>query len=182
MYSVIEKRTKNWFRKIVILSTVLEVEVAFGSVSVTLQREKKFIITFWIVVHTLISQLKPQFNNAETKNSAFSIPRTFSCALDTLLEKKKNKQKTSSLFLPHFKFSYKKWIHVLLFSTCWTSRYCWNYCHFITSPSCFRPQVSLSIIVKCNVSHLGQSHRDRKWISRLTNRTSFYYNAWMISL
>ena len=51
----------------------------------------------------------------------------------------------------------------LHFITC--ARYCWNYCHFIISRSCFRPEVSLSIIVKCNVSHLGQSDRDRdrKW-------------------
>ena len=27
----------------------------------------------------------------------------------------------------------------------------------------FRPEVSLSIIVKCNVNRLGQSDRDRKW-------------------
>ena len=26
-----------------------------------------------------------------------------------------------------------------------------------------RPVVSLSIIVKCNVNHLGQGERDRKW-------------------
>ena len=32
----------------------------------------------------------------------------------------------------------------------------------VFSRSCFRPEVSLSI-VKCNVSHVGQSDRDRKW-------------------
>ena len=33
------------------------------------------------------------------------------------------------------------------------------------SRSCFRPEVSLSIIVKCDVNRLGQSDRDsdRKW-------------------
>ena len=34
---------------------------------------------------------------------------------------------------------------------------------FFLVNSCFRPEVSLRIIVKCNVNHLGQSDRDRKW-------------------
>ena len=42
-------------------------------------------------VHTLISQLKPKFNKSHFMNSALSIPRTFSCALDTFLEKKKHR-------------------------------------------------------------------------------------------
>ena len=47
-----------------------------GSVLVTCQREKKFISRFELS------------NNAEKKNSALSIPRTFSCALGNFLEKK----------------------------------------------------------------------------------------------
>ena len=57
-----------------------------GGVFVTRQREKKFISRFELL-------FTPKFNNAETKNSALSIPRTFSCALDNFLEK------TSCLFL-----------------------------------------------------------------------------------
>ena len=49
-------------------------------------------------VHTLISQLKPKFNKSHFMNSTLSIPPTFSCALDSFLEKKK----ASCLFLPHF--------------------------------------------------------------------------------
>ena len=85
-----------------------------GSVSVTRQREKKFISRFELL-------FKPKFNNAETKNSALSIPRTFSYALDTFLEK------TSCLFLSHL--AVRNEFTELLFSTC--ARYCWNYCHFI---------------------------------------------------
>ena len=87
-----------------------------GSVSVTRQREKKFISRF------------EKFNNAETKNSALSIPRTFSYALDTFLEK------TSCLFLSHLSnLAVRNEFTELLFSTC--ARYCWNYCHFIFSRS-----------------------------------------------
>ena len=83
-------------------------------------------------------------------NSALSIPRTFSCALDTFLGK------TSCLFLPHLSnLAVRNEFTELPFSTC--SRYCRNYCHFIFSRSCFRPEVSLSIIVKCNVN------RGAKW-------------------
>ena len=57
-------------------------------------------------------------------NSALSIPRTFSCALDTFLEK------TSCLFFPHLSnLAVTIEFTELLFSTC--SRYCWNHCHFI---------------------------------------------------
>ena len=57
-------------------------------------------------------------------NSALSILRTFSCALDTFLEK------TSCLFLPHLSnLAVRNEFTELLFSTC--SRYYWNYCHFI---------------------------------------------------
>ena len=74
-------------------------------------------------------------------NLALSIPRTFSCALDTF------PGKTLCLFLPHLSnLAVRNESTELLFST-W-SRYCWNYCHFILSRSCFRPEVSLSIIVK----------------------------------
>ena len=112
-----------------------------GSVSVTRQREKKLISRFELL-------FKLKFNNAETKNSALSIPRTFSCALDTFLEK------TSCLFLSHLSnLAVRNGFKELLFST--FARYCWNYCHFM--------EVSLSIIVKCNVNHLRQSDRDRKW-------------------
>ena len=82
-------------------------------------------------------------------NSALSIPRTFSCALDTFLGK------TSSLFLPHLSnLAVRNEFTELLLST-W-SRYYWDYCHFIFSRSRFRPEVSLSIIVKCNVNRLGK--------------------------
>ena len=78
------------------------------------------------------------------------LKQTFSCALDTFLGK------TSCLFLPHLSnLAVRNEFTELLFSTC--SRYCWNYCHFIFSRSCFRPEVSLSIIVKCNVN------RGAKW-------------------
>ena len=87
-------------------------------------------------------------------NSALSIPRTFSCALDTFLEKKHR-----VCFFPHLsnlavtiKFT------ELLCGTC--SRYCWNYCHFISCCSCFRPEVSLRIIVKCNVNRQGSEMED----------------------
>ena len=111
-----------------------------GCVSVTRQREKKFISRFELL-------FKPKFNNAETKNSALSIPRTSSCALDTFLEK------ASCLFLSHSSnLAVRNEFTELLFSTC--ARYCWNYCHFIFSRSCFRPEVSLSIIVRCEVNHL----------------------------
>ena len=87
-----------------------------GCVSVTRQREKKFISRFELL-------FKPKFNNAETKNSALSIPRT-SCALDTFLEK------TSCLFLSHLSnLAVRNEFTELLFSTC--ARYCWNCCHFI---------------------------------------------------
>ena len=57
-------------------------------------------------------------------NSALSIPRTFSCALDTFLEK------TLCLFFPHLSnLAVTIEFAELLFGTC--SRYCWNYCHFI---------------------------------------------------
>ena len=87
-------------------------------------------------------------------NSALSIPRTFSPALDTFLVK------TSCSFLPHlsnltvrnnsqsFFLAHAQdivgIIAILLFFR-----------------SCFRPEVSLSIIVKCNGNRLGQSDRDR---------------------
>ena len=106
-----------------------------GCVSVTRQREKKFISRFELL-------FKPKFNN-----SALSIPRTSSCALDTFLEK------TSCLFLSHLSnLAVRNEFTELLFSTC--ARYCWNCCHFIFSRSCFRPEVSLSIIVRCEVNHL----------------------------
>ena len=57
-------------------------------------------------------------------NSALSIPQTFSCALDTFLEK------TLCLFFPHLSnLAVTLEFTELLFSTC--SRYCWNHCHFI---------------------------------------------------
>ena len=57
-------------------------------------------------------------------NSALITPRTFSCALDTFLEK------TSCLFFPHLSnLAVTIEFTEILFSTC--SRYCWNHCHFI---------------------------------------------------
>ena len=98
--------------------------------------------------YTLISQLKPKFNNVGTKKPFHEF--TF--------------KNSSNFFLCVRYFSRKKHLSnlpvrneftELLFSTC--SRYCWNYCHFIFSRSCFWPEVSLSIIVKCNVNCVGQS-------------------------
>ena len=88
-------------------------------------------------------------------NSALSIPRTCSCALDTFLEKKKHRV----CFFPHLSnlavtIEFTK----LLFST--YTRYCWNYCHFISCLSCFRPEVSLRIIVNCNVNRQGSEMAD----------------------
>ena len=82
-------------------------------------------------------------------NSALSISRTFSCALDTF------PGKTSCLFFPHLSnlAVRNEFRTELFFSTCSS----WNYCHLIFSRSCFRPEVSLSIIVKCNVN------RGAKW-------------------
>ena len=62
----------------------------------TRQREKKFISRFELL-------FTPEFNNAETKKSALSIPRTFSCALDTFLEKN-----TVFVFVTFIKFSCEK--------------------------------------------------------------------------
>ena len=88
--------------------------------------------------------LKPKFNNAETKNSALSIPRTFSCASDTFLEKKHRvcfchiyqiqlwEMNSRSFFLAHAQ----------------------DIVGITFSRSCFRSEVSLSILVKCNVNHL----------------------------
>ena len=74
-----------------------------------------------IVVHTLISQLKPQFNNTETKNSASSIPPTFSCELDTFLEKKKTtttKTKNTSFLCHIVNLAARNKFTELLFSAC----------------------------------------------------------------
>ena len=60
--------------------------------SVTRQREKKFISRFELL-------FKPKFNNAKTK----SVSRTFSCALDTFLEKK-----IVFVFVTFIKFSCEK--------------------------------------------------------------------------
>ena len=80
-------------------------------------------------------------------SSALSIPSTFSCALDTFLGK------TLCLFLPHLSnLAVRNEFTELLCSTC--SRCCWNYCHFIFSRSCFRPEVSLSIIVEWQGSEM----------------------------
>ena len=115
---------------------------------------KEVYLTFWIVVHTLISQLKPKFNNAETKKPfhEFSFKHSSNFFLCVGYFSRKNIVFVFSTFI---KFSCEKWIHGGFFSTC--SRYCWNYCHFIFSRSCFRPEVSFSIIVKCNVN------REAKW-------------------
>ena len=83
-------------------------------------------------------------------NSALSIPRTFSCALDTFLER--------NIVFVFFHINLSNLAVTiefteLLCSKC--SRYCWNYCHFISCRSCFRPEVSLRIIVKCNVNWQG---------------------------
>ena len=66
--------------KLAYLQSSRSVEALLGIVSVTHQREMKFISRFELL-------FKPKFNNTEMKNSALSIPRTFSCALDTFLEK-----------------------------------------------------------------------------------------------
>ena len=59
--------------------------------------------------------------------------------------------KTLCLFFPHLSnLAVRNEVTELFFGIC--SRYCWNYCHFIFCHSCFRPEVSLSIIVKCNVN------------------------------
>ena len=87
-------------------------------------------------------------------NSALSIPRTFSCTLDTFLEKN-----IVFVFFPHLSnLAVAIEFTELLFSTC--SRYCWNYGHFIFSRWCFRPEVSPSIIVKCNVNRQGSEMED----------------------
>ena len=86
-------------------------------------------------------------------NSALSIPRTFSWALDTFLEK------ISCLFFPHLSnLAVTIEFTELLFSTC--SRYCWNHCHFIFPRWCFRPEVSLRNIVKWNVNRQGSEMED----------------------
>ena len=83
-------------------------------------------------------------------NSALSIPRTFSCALDTFLEK------TSCLFFPHLSnLAVAIEFTELLFSTC--SRII---AILFFSRSCFRPEVSLRIIVKCNVNRQGSEMED----------------------
>ena len=86
-------------------------------------------------------------------NSALSIPRTFSCALDTFLEK------TSCLFFPRLSnLAVTMEFTELLFSTC--SRYCGIIAILFFSRWCFRPEVSLRIIVKCNVNRQGSEMED----------------------
>ena len=66
-----------------------------------------------------------------------------------------HRYRTWCLFLSHLSnLAVRNEFTELLFSTC--ARHCWNYCHFIFSRSCFRPEVSLIIIVKCNVNHLRE--------------------------
>ena len=73
-------------------------------------------------------------------------PELKNCALDTFLGK------TSCLFFPHLSnLAVRSEFTELPFSTC--SRYCWNYCHFISSRSCFRPEVSLSIIREVKIGY-----------------------------
>ena len=86
-------------------------------------------------------------------NSALSIPRTFSCALDISLEK------TSCLFFPHLSnLAVTIEFTELLFSTC--SRYCSNHCHFIFFSLMFSTRSESQDYFKCNVNRQGSEMED----------------------
>ena len=133
---------------------------------------------FWVVVRSLISQLKPKFNIAETEKPfhefSFKHSSNFFLCVGYFSIKK-----ASCLFLPRLSnLAVRNEFTELLFSTC--SRYCWNYCHFIFPRSSFRPELNLSIksIAKGKVTGIGIGNGR----SCSTNRISFYCNVWMISL
>ena len=110
-------------------------------------------------------------------NSALSIPRTFSCALDTFLVN------TSCLFFSTFiKFSCENWIHGAAFEH--MLKILLELLPFYFISFMFSTGSESQYYCKCNVNRLGQSDRDRigNERSRSTNRISFYYNAWMSSL
>ena len=102
--------------------------------------------------------MKPKFKNGETKNLfhefSFKHSSNFFLCVGYFSGKKH-----SVCFFPHLSnLAVTIEFTELLISTC--SRYCWNYCYFISCHSCFRPEVSLRIIVKCNVNRQGSEMED----------------------
>jgi len=86
-------------------------------------------------------------------NSALSIPLTFSCALDTFLEKN-----IVFVFSTFIKFSCDNWIHSFLLAH--AQDIVGIFAILFFSRWCFRPEVSLRIIVKCNVNRQGSEMED----------------------
>ena len=129
IYSVIAIRTKNWFSAIGIFSEFQRCKgkVALGSVSrFSVKRSLSHVLNCYSCAKYLSWSLSLIMAKRKIHfmNSALSIPRTFSCALDTFLEK------TSCSFFPHLSnLAVTIEFTELLFSTC--SRCCRNHCHLI---------------------------------------------------
>ena len=102
--------------------------------------------------------MKPKFNNGETKNPFHEFSSNYSSNF-FLCVGYFSRKKNVFVFFPHlWNLAVTIEFTELLFSTC--SRYYWNYCHFIFSRWCFRPEVSLSILVNCNVNRQGSEMED----------------------